>query len=84
MLTLLNLLTKLLKFALANSTTDVAVISGLSYDEGLTVEEARVALVQKIGENIQIRRAALVQGDVVATPYTHGLKIGCCGCFNRW
>jgi uracil-DNA glycosylase family 4 len=31
--------------------------------------------VQKIGENIQIRRAALVQGDVVAT-YTHGLKIG--------
>ncbi|MFO1373391.1 MAG: translation elongation factor Ts [Agitococcus sp.] len=66
---------KVAQIALANNTTDVAVISGLSYDEGLTVEEARVALVQKIGENIQIRRATLVQGDIVAT-YIHGLKIG--------
>ncbi|HQV21927.1 MAG TPA: translation elongation factor Ts, partial [Agitococcus sp.] len=63
------------QIALANGTTDVAAIAGLSYSEGLTVEEARVALVQKIGENIQVRRAVLVQGDVVAT-YIHGLKIG--------
>ncbi len=66
---------KVAQIALANGATDVAAISGLSYDEGVTVEEARVALVQKIGENIQIRRATLVQGDIVAT-YIHGLKIG--------
>ncbi|HNL37213.1 MAG TPA: translation elongation factor Ts, partial [Agitococcus sp.] len=52
---------KVAQIALANGATDVATISGLSYDEGVTVEEARVALVQKIGENIQIRRATLVQ-----------------------
>jgi elongation factor Ts len=32
-------------------------------------------LVQKIGENIQIRRAVLVEGATLAT-YRHGLKIG--------
>ncbi|MCB1659494.1 MAG: translation elongation factor Ts, partial [Pseudomonadales bacterium] len=31
------------QIALANGTTDVAAIAGLSYSEGLTVEEARVA-----------------------------------------
>ncbi|PTQ89714.1 translation elongation factor Ts [Agitococcus lubricus] len=66
---------KVAQIALANSTTDVAAISALSYDEGVSVEEARVALVQKIGENIQIRRATLVQGDIVAT-YVHSAKIG--------
>jgi elongation factor Ts len=55
--------------------TDVAAIAGLAYGDGMSVEEARVALVQKIGENIQVRRAVLVQGDVVAT-YAHGIKIG--------
>jgi len=61
--------------ALANNTTDVAAIAGLAYAEGVTVEEARVALVQKIGENIQVRRASIVEGDNLAI-YKHGLKIG--------
>ena len=61
--------------ALAAGETDVAKISALTYADGLSVEEARVALVQKIGENIQIRRAVLVTGDVVGT-YVHGIKIG--------
>ena len=61
--------------ALANNTTDVAVIAGLAYADGVTVEEARVALVQKIGENIQVRRATIVEGENLAV-YKHGLKIG--------
>lgn len=61
--------------ALAARTTDVAAIAGLPYGDGRTVEEARVALVQKIGENIQIRRAELVEGALLAA-YVHGLKIG--------
>jgi elongation factor Ts len=65
---------KVAQVALAAREIDVAKIAGLDYD-GRTVEEARVALVQKIGENIQVRRAELVEGAVLAS-YTHGLKIG--------
>jgi elongation factor Ts len=61
--------------ALANNTTDVAAIAALPYADGQTVEEARIALVQKIGENIQVRRAVIVEGENLAT-YKHGLKIG--------
>ncbi|MEY4516580.1 MAG: hypothetical protein RL180_926, partial [Pseudomonadota bacterium] len=61
--------------ALANNTTDVAAIAALPYGDGQTVEEARVSLVQKIGENIQVRRAAIVEGAQLAV-YKHGLKIG--------
>ncbi|GAL07643.1 translation elongation factor Ts [Photobacterium aphoticum] len=38
-------------------------------------EEARVALVSKIGENISIRRVQYVEGEQVAT-YRHGERIG--------
>ncbi|AXI02956.1 translation elongation factor Ts [Aquirhabdus parva] len=66
---------KVAEIALANNTADVVAISALPYGDGQTIEEARVALVQKIGENIQIRRAVLVEGATLAT-YRHGLKIG--------
>ncbi len=48
---------KVAELALQNNTTDVEQIAQLPYADGQTVEEARVSLVQKIGENIQIRRA---------------------------
>jgi elongation factor Ts len=63
------------KLALANNTTDVAQISQLPYGNGQTVEEARVELVQKIGENIQVRRAEVIEGANLAT-YRHGIRIG--------
>ena len=63
------------KLALANNTTDVAKISQLPYGNGQTVEEARVELVQKIGENIQVRRAEVIEGANLAT-YRHGIRIG--------
>lgn len=66
---------KVAEIALANSTTDVVAIAALPYSDDQTVEEARVSLVQKIGENIQIRRAILVEGENLAV-YKHGLKIG--------
>lgn len=65
---------KVAGIALAARETDVAKIGELNYD-GITVEEARIALVQKIGENIQVRRALLVEGANLAS-YVHGLKIG--------
>lgn len=66
---------KVAQLALENNTTDVAKIAQLPYGDGQTIEEARVALVQKIGENIQIRRAEVIEGDNLAT-YRHGIRIG--------
>ncbi|MBK8675495.1 MAG: elongation factor Ts [Cellvibrionales bacterium] len=65
---------KVAEVALAARETDVEKIAALDFG-GQTVEEARVALVQKIGENIQVRRAELVEGALLAS-YRHGIKIG--------
>ncbi|ASK34119.1 translation elongation factor Ts [Alcanivorax sp. N3-2A] len=67
---------KVAQAALDADETDPAKIAELSI-EGGTVEEARQALVQKIGENIQVRRAVRlsVDGGVVGS-YVHGGKIG--------
>jgi elongation factor Ts len=61
--------------ALAAKETDIEKIKTLKIEAG-SVEEARAALVQKIGENIQIRRAVLVKSDGVLATYLHGSKIG--------
>lgn len=66
---------KVADVALQNNTTDPAQIATLAYDDAQSVEEARVALVQKIGENIQIRRAEVIEGDNLAV-YRHGVRIG--------
>ncbi|MDV2440761.1 translation elongation factor Ts [Acinetobacter gerneri] len=63
------------KAALAANETDAAKIAELKLADGQTVEEARIALVQKIGENIQVRRASIIEGENLAV-YKHGLKIG--------
>jgi elongation factor Ts len=54
---------------------DVAVLSGLGLD-GTTVEAARRALVQKIGENIAVRRFVRFATDDRLASYLHGHRIG--------
>ena len=66
---------KVANIALENNVTDVAAIAELPYGDGQTVEEARVSLVQKIGENIQVRRVEVLEGSNIAS-YRHGLRIG--------
>ena len=61
---------KVANVALENNVTDVAAISELPYGDGQTVEE-----VQKIGENIQVRRVEVLEGANIAA-YRHGLRIG--------
>lgn len=72
---------KVAALALAARETNAEKISALDYD-GVSVEEARVSLVQKIGENIQVRRAVIVEGAALAT-YVHGLKIGVIVAFDK-
>ncbi|MCH2557245.1 MAG: translation elongation factor Ts [Alcanivorax sp.] len=62
--------------ALAADEVDVAKIAELKLEDGGTLEEARQALVQKIGENIQVRRAVRLSADGVVGSYVHGGKIG--------
>jgi elongation factor Ts len=55
---------------------DVAALSALEIN-GATVEDARAALVGKIGENMSIRRFARVQAQGKLASYVHGgAKIG--------
>ena len=62
---------------LTNSPADVDALASSPVEGGQTVEEARQALIQKIGENITVRRFEIVEagdGEVVGA-YQHGNKI---------
>ncbi|CFQ61692.1 elongation factor Ts [Yersinia frederiksenii] len=54
--------------ALADKITDIEVLKA-------KFEEQRANLVAKIGENINIRRIAALEGDILGT-YLHGARIG--------
>jgi elongation factor Ts len=60
----------------ANEVADAAIAAPTTVEElQAQFEEKRVALVAKIGENINIRRVQYINGDVLAT-YRHGDRIG--------
>ncbi|WP_057830922.1 translation elongation factor Ts [Colwellia sp. TT2012] len=60
----------------ANAVADAALESKVSITElQAQFEEKRVALVTKIGENINVRRVEYVEGTNLAS-YSHGAKIG--------
>ncbi|EGR1142946.1 TPA: translation elongation factor Ts [Vibrio parahaemolyticus] len=62
--------------AFAQEVADAALASKATVEElQAQFEEARVALVAKIGENINIRRVQHVEGTAIAS-YRHGEKIG--------
>ncbi|MFZ1388556.1 MAG: translation elongation factor Ts [Thiolinea sp.] len=63
---------------LVDNVTDVASLANAKLASGQTVEEARAALVAKIGENIQVRRAQIIEaGEGQIATYLHSNnKIG--------
>ncbi|MCZ4338511.1 translation elongation factor Ts [Shewanella colwelliana] len=62
--------------AFANAVLDVAAASKVTVDDlKAQFEETRVALVAKIGENINVRRVEYIDGASLAT-YRHGERIG--------
>ena len=61
---------------LDSGTTDVAELASVVIDGGSTVEAARTELITKVGENISVRRAAILQADGPVGHYTHGARIG--------
>ncbi len=62
--------------ALQAGTTDVEQIRSQRLESG-TVDDALRALIARIGENIQLRRAVMVDAaDGVLSDYLHGTRIG--------
>jgi elongation factor Ts len=64
----------LAKLVVEKNPADVAALSALPLD-GKTVDEVRLALVGKIGENMSIRRFQRVENAGLAH-YLHGTRIG--------
>jgi elongation factor Ts len=63
---------------LGSDVADVEALMALPLHEGedTTIEEARQALVAKIGENMTVRRFERVSTDGVLASYQHGVRIG--------
>jgi len=55
---------------------DVAALAARPLASGDTVEARRVALVQKIGENIALRRFVRLEAQGRVASYVHGTRIG--------
>jgi elongation factor Ts len=65
----------LAELVVSRNPADTAALAGLPMDGG-TVEARRQALVQKIGENISVRRFQRLEAKGGLTQYLHGAKIG--------
>ncbi len=61
---------------MASGTTDVEALANETLADGRSVEQARTDLIAKIGENISVRRIAMVTSGGPLGHYTHGAKIG--------
>jgi elongation factor Ts len=64
------------KVVLASGSASVEALGNAKLADGSTVEESRRVLIAKIGENITVRRAALVDAAGVVGAYLHGTRIG--------
>ena|SRR5690348_11016147 len=65
------------KTALASGVTDVEALKAAKTSHGPTVEEARAALVAKVGENVQVRRMVRIDSSTnQIAAYLHGGRIG--------
>jgi len=60
----------------ASGKADIGSLADQDIGDGRTVETARTELIQKVGENISVRRAEIVENDGPIGAYTHGARIG--------
>ena len=60
----------------AIAAADVDALKSSKLPSGLTVEEARAAVIAKVGENVQVRRLARIDSANTLAAYVHGGRIG--------
>ena len=74
----LNMAAAAAKLVAENNPADVAALGALPYEQdgyGPTLEDVRVGLIGKIGENMSFRRFVRKSGSKIAS-YVHGTRIG--------
>ncbi len=64
------------KAALVSGANDIEALKSAKVASGETVEEARAAIVAKVGENVQVRRMARIDSAHNVAAYVHSGKIG--------
>jgi len=62
--------------ALTSGATDADALKTAKLASGETVEEARAAVISKVGENVQVRRLARIDSTNNIAAYVHGGRIG--------
>ena len=62
--------------ALASGAADAEALKSVKLPSGETVEEARSALIAKVGENVQVRRLVRAQSSNNVAAYVHSGRIG--------
>lgn len=67
---------QVLEVVASQNPADVEQLSGMQIASGQTVEEARQALIAKVGENIQVRRFQRMESAAGIAAYAHGARIG--------
>ncbi len=67
---------QVLASVMSEKPASVEALNSLTLSGGQTVEEARQALIAKVGENIQVRRFEIVESDQTIASYSHGARIG--------
>ena len=67
---------KVAKAALASGVNDVEALKSVKLPSGETIEEARAAVIAKVGENVQVRRLVRIDSNNTVAAYLHGGRIG--------
>ena len=62
--------------ALTSGAADIEALKAAKLAGGNSVEEARAALIAKVGENVQVRRMAKIDSANHVAAYIHGGRIG--------
>jgi len=62
--------------ALASGAADGEALKAARLPTGETIEEARAAVIAKVGENVQVRRVARIDSGENVAAYVHGGRIG--------
>ncbi|EQD26245.1 translation elongation factor Ts [mine drainage metagenome] len=62
--------------ALKSGVGDIEALKAVKLANGESVEEARAAVIAKVGENVQVRRMARSDSAHTVAAYVHGARIG--------
>ncbi len=62
--------------ALKSGAGDIEALKAVRLGTGESVEEARAAVIAKVGENVQVRRLARSDSAHTVAAYVHGARIG--------